>query len=326
MMNNFKLSIIIPMYNVEQHLKECVNSVIRQNLPFEFEIIMVNDGSTDGSLEKATEIGAGIPQIKIISQVNRGLGGARNAGITNAAGQYIIFLDADDRLAESSVAPLLEIADRKEIDVLEFAAKGITTEGETVYHFSNATNTAISGIAYYNRVRYMNSACNKIYSLKFLRSNGLLFREQIFIEDFEFNTRVFAAAQRVVATDLLGAYFLQSNNSITRNLDSKKVDKMQDDIIKVIQITADSYKTGSADVESSSFYRERLGFLNATLFYQLFKRKAPYSEMKQLRSSLIEKGLFFPDFTIHDKGKELFRRILIKNLFLYPLVKSVLRS
>ena len=313
------------MYNVAEHLEKCVNSVILQDLPFEFEIIMVNDGSTDGSLEKALEIGARISQIKVISQENRGLGGARNTGIITASGKYIIFLDADDILVDNALGALIQIADRNETDVLEFAATGIGKDGKMVYHISNHTDAATSGILYYNKVRYMNSACNKIYRLEFLKRNGLLFKERIYIEDFEFNTRVFAIAEKVLATDLTGAYFLQSDHSITRNIDPSKIKKMQDDIIKVIEFTVECQKKAPRNPEMVKFYTERLGFLNATLFYQLFKHKAPYKEIRKLKSRLAAENLYFPNYPVHDRGKEIFRRILVKNMFIYPLLIKLIR-
>ena len=88
-----KVSVIIPVFNVEKYINECVDSVINQTLT-DIEIICVNDGSTDNSLNLLKQIPD--PRIKIISQENKGLAAARNEGMKHAKGEYITFLDADD--------------------------------------------------------------------------------------------------------------------------------------------------------------------------------------------------------------------------------------
>ena len=90
-----KISVIIPVYNVEKYLKECLNSVINQTLK-DLEIICVNDGSIDNSLKIMKEYALKDPRIKILSQKNQGVSEARNFGIKNATGEYVAFLDADD--------------------------------------------------------------------------------------------------------------------------------------------------------------------------------------------------------------------------------------
>lgn len=319
-MENCRITVVIPMYNVERFLEKCVESVSKQAIDFSYEIIMVDDGSPDGSLQTAQKLAEKNRSIRVISQENKGLGGARNTGIRNAAGKYILFLDADDELAENALPLLLEKAEKEQVDILEFAAEGRNENGGTVYKISNSTQTPLSGKAYYNRVRYMHSACNKIYSAAFLKQHCLWFTEKIFIEDFEFNTRAFARAEKVMATDVLGAYFLQTSDSITRTASPEKIKKMQTDFIKIIGITADLFGRDKKDAETVKFYQERLGFLTVTLFYQLFKRSAGYNEVKSLKKELIQKGIFYPDFKTYDLKKEIFRRLLVKNIAVYPFL------
>ncbi len=323
-MMNYKVSIIVPLYNVGSYIKSCIDSVIQQDMDDAVQIIMVDDGSSDDSLAIAKGLALEYHTITVISQENKGLGGARNTGLLNAEGEYVLFLDADDVLAANSLSKLIEIADQNQAEILEFSAKGINAEGQTVYHISNKTTSPKNGRAYYLAVRYMNSACNKLYHLNFLKKYHLFFKERIFIEDFEFNTRVFANAERVVATDLVGAYFLQTPLSITRNNDASKITKMQSDISQVIKITADlrDQYEGKA---YHSFFSERLSFLTTTLFYQLFKRRASYDEVIKLKKELISQNQFFCDHPIFDKKKNLFRMIILKNLSIYPLLIRLIR-
>ena len=92
-----KYSIIVPLYNCEQYIEKCLESLLDQNYEGEYEVIVVNDGSVDGSLSIVQKISVSSKEkIKIVSQKNKGLSGARNTGLRMAIGQYIIFIDADD--------------------------------------------------------------------------------------------------------------------------------------------------------------------------------------------------------------------------------------
>lgn len=320
-----ELSIIIPMYNVENYIEKCVGSILTQNVDFEFEIIMVNDGSTDSSLEKAKKLASKNSNINVISQQNKGLGGARNTGITNASGKYLLFLDADDIIAEDSLRKLATIATVNNLDILEFAVKGITEEGSIVYSFSSKTDDVMSGITYCNSVKYMNSACNKLYKRDFLIEHNLFFLEKIYIEDFEFNTRAFALAQRILATDILGAHFLQSNNSITRNTNVEKRNKMIQDIKKVITIINKKFLESKKHTEFYNFYLEKLNFLTATLFYKMLENGVSYKDMISLKNEMQQQNIFFVDCPIHDRGKNILRKVLLKNIYLYPVILPLFR-
>jgi glycosyltransferase involved in cell wall biosynthesis len=317
-----KISIIIPCYNVEQYIAECLASVFEQNmLEQDFEVLIINDGSTDQSQKVAEELSKNKSNVRIISQQNKGLGGARNTGIKNATGDYLLFLDADDRLFPMVIEDLLNIAQHENLDILEFSAQGINEKEQILYRVSNKSPVFLSGFDYYNSIRYMNSACNKLYKRNFLIDNDLLFLEKIYIEDFEFNTRCFAKVQRIQATDLLVAHFLQSQNSITRNKDEGKKKKMVSDIIFVLEKTKTLYQSQTRTEQSEIFFLERLNFLVATLFYQLVKNKANYKELKSLKEELQKKEIFFIHHRIFDFGKNVLRIVLLKNLWTYPLIK-----
>ena len=105
MTSNVKVSVIVPVYNVEKYLKDCLNSVINQTLE-DIEIICVNDGSTDNSLAILEDYAKKDSRIKIINQKNKGLSGARNTGMKHVQGEYILFLDSDDWLKEDALSEL----------------------------------------------------------------------------------------------------------------------------------------------------------------------------------------------------------------------------
>lgn len=115
-----KFSIIIPVYNVEFYLKDCIDSVLLQDFQ-DYEIICVNDGSTDNSLEILKSFSDS--RIKIINQENQGLSCARNSGLDIALGQYVWFIDSDDKIAENSLSELNKLIDQKPYELIFFNAK-----------------------------------------------------------------------------------------------------------------------------------------------------------------------------------------------------------
>ena len=134
----------------------------------------------------------------------------------------------------------------------------------------------------------------KLYKRTFLLENELFFLERIFIEDFEFNTRAFYKADKVLAIPQIGACFLQSENSITRNSNKEKKQKMVQDIKQVLNITHTLYLTGNKESsEVKKFFEERLNFLVATLFYHLIKNKEPFEIVKEMKKELQNKSYNF---------------------------------
>ena len=117
--NNVKVSIIIPVYNVEKYLRECLDSALNQTLK-EIEIICVNDGSTDSSVDILKEYSLKYSRVKIISKKNSGYGNTMNVGIKAAQGEYINFLESDDLIEADMLETLYNIAQKdEEIDIIK---------------------------------------------------------------------------------------------------------------------------------------------------------------------------------------------------------------
>lgn len=116
-----KLSIVIPMFNAENYISRCLNSALDQNLPNnEYEIIIINDGSTENSLKICQEFAIKHSNIKIISTENLGQSSARNAGIQISKGEYIYFIDSDDYISTNSLDILIEESLKFNLDILCF--------------------------------------------------------------------------------------------------------------------------------------------------------------------------------------------------------------
>lgn len=175
-----KLSFVIPVYNVENYLCECVESILKQCTD-ECEIILVDDGSTDRSGEICDTYKT-VSHIKVVHKTNGGLSSARNAGMKVAAGEYIAFVDSDDRIAAGCVQEILEWikttpSDICFLDGIKFYADGTQEPlGDDLQQDMIRNHSKESIIKYLSeRPKYPGSACTKIYSRLFLEKNNLHF-------------------------------------------------------------------------------------------------------------------------------------------------------
>ena len=323
-----KLSIIIPMFNVSKYLQKCINSAYKQGfIDSEFELILVDDESPDDSLSVANNEAKDHCNISIISQKNKGLGGARNTGILHAKGKYLLFLDADDYLLPNALKEIVNIALQKELDILEFGAQGVLPNGEITYQISKSSNQNIyNGILYYNKIKYMNSACNKLYKRELLLETQIYFLERIYIEDFEFNTRVFFYAKNVMAVNNVVAHYLQSTDSITRNTSKEKKEKMLEDLISVLRYTKLFKEKTDIMKESQDirkYFGTRMSFLNITIFYQLYKNKSSYKRIKQIKDKLENERLFQINCAVSEKSKDFFRILILNNMWLFKVIQPI---
>ncbi|GEP50380.1 hypothetical protein FNO01nite_10520 [Flavobacterium noncentrifugens] len=321
-----KLSVIIPVYNVERYIEKCIGSVLNNDLAEnDFEIIVVNDETPDNSLAIVESIAAKHANIIVISQQNKGLGGARNTGIKNATGEYILFLDADDWINPGMLSKTLSEARNAQVDMLEFGAEGITPDGKITYHNSlSSEGKSCNGFDYTQHYNYMWSACNKLYRTQFLKDNALYFMEHIYFEDLEFFTRLIPKASKIQAIPEIVASFYQSGDSITRNTSTAKKQKAYRDIVTIAQNLHDHYiKIDHSKKNEQGFYLQYLGILVVTLFFQFFKNSESFELAKAYRKELQDKDLYYIGHKIIPSHKDWFRRIFLKNFMLFRILLLV---
>lgn len=217
-----KLSIIVPVYNVEQYLEQCLESLRGQSYT-DYEVICVNDGSTDGSRKILTEWEAHFPQMRVLDRENGGLSAARNTGMKAAKGDYIVFVDSDDWVEPTMLGRLA--AECEGTDMVCFACRRTDTNANDILLTEQS-----AGWDYYNRhaleARIVPFVCvwQRCYRREFLTGNNLFFREGILHEDNEFSPRAFLKAKLVkVIPDVLYNYRIRPNSIMTtRGLQSKK--------------------------------------------------------------------------------------------------------
>ena len=195
-----KISVVIPVYNVEQFLCECVDSVLEQTFS-DFEIILVDDGATDSSGAICDRYGQQDPRVRVIHQANGGLSAARNRGLDAANGEYIYFLDSDDYLAPNTLEALLERAEQAAADVVFFDAWVFFTDCDPdpkvyLYHRSKDYG-AMPGrqmlLALLDTDEYRTAVPLMLLRREYMLNNQLRFREGILHEDELFTFYVYHA-------------------------------------------------------------------------------------------------------------------------------------
>ena len=129
---NIDLSIIVPAYNASDYIKECISSVLMQKTSYNYELIVINDGSKDDTLEKINLFKEN-KHLKIINQENKGFSGARNRGIDESLGKYIMFLDSDDLLCKNSIEKLIKTAKEKKADIVQGSYYTFNKNGNKFY-------------------------------------------------------------------------------------------------------------------------------------------------------------------------------------------------
>ena len=203
------VSVIIPVYNGEKYLKECLDSVIRQSFSH-WEMICINDGSTDGSLRILEDFARMDDRIRVLSQDNQGQSAARNAGMRCALGAYILFLDCDDRLMPDALERLTERAAEDQLDILYFDGEtffndGLDTEEKfagyrQVYHAKITISGTLTGTemfrTLYESGSYRVSVCMQLFRRTFLQETGMTFYPGILYEDNLFTMKTMTQAKR----------------------------------------------------------------------------------------------------------------------------------
>lgn len=217
------LSIVLPVYNVEKYIKRCLNSILNQNIDERCELIIVDDESPDNSIFIAKELLKGLDNITIVSQKNRGLGGARNTGIKYAKGEYIWFFDSDDEAEVESISFIYDaISKSKNADIIIFDYIQISNINSKINKFSNATFYT-ENIEKFLDNHILTTAWRNVYKKSFLINNSILFKEKFLHEDGEFNMRCLAYLNSTFYyPQIIYKYYADNNGSIMNSMSLKR--------------------------------------------------------------------------------------------------------
>ncbi len=265
-MDEMLISIVIPVYNVEKQLRECVNSVLKQTYK-KIEIILVDDGSPDNCPLICDEYEKTDARVKAIHQKNGGLSNARNRGMKEAQGEYLLFLDGDDYYCEENA--IEKLVDRIKItkaDVLNFSyVKYYEDTNQKIEYFMDIENMPTEFDEKKQQLEYMEkfnlyiaSACNKMIRRNLL-SKEMMFEEGVYSEDIYWCAKLLLKAGSVDFVCENFYYYRQRRDSIRHTIDDKKCEDLCNNIIKCFELREN-------DVDSKQFMNKYLAFQYGTFF------------------------------------------------------------
>lgn len=247
-----KISAVLPAYNVEKYLGQCIESIINQNI--ECEIIIVNDGSTDNTLSVAESYKEKYPFIKVFSQENCGQSTARNKGIENATGEYLLLLDSDDYLYPDVLNNLYDLCKQNDLDYIKCGWNSFV-EGEEKSFLTlpktESLNKVISSKKYFCELIQVGYNCllwNGIIKRQFLTNIGIKYYEGIQYEDNLYALQLYLSDfnAKVMQTDI---YLTNARLHSGTTTSSKPKLKKITDILKNVELMDEFIETLTEDVK-----------------------------------------------------------------------------
>ena len=344
-MENFamiKLSIIVPIYGVEQYLCKCVDSLLAQDLPAsDYEIILVDDESPDACPQICDEYAKEHANIRVIHQTNAGLSAARNAGLKVAKGEYVCFVDSDDYWEENVLGGLMEQVEWDNLDVLRYDFRNVNEKYEEFHPNKDPkrdvdlSESVVDGETFLNerlgpgcyacqfilrRVLIINNYTSNIKHNTSEKS-CCLFTEGIYFEDTDWTPRMLLRANRVASTPMVVYNYLWRTGSITLPTDPIKREKVLKDKIRLIR----GFKEQSKLVKDPIWFTwmmssTAMGVLGMLAKMPFAERKLYLQELKSLH--------IFPLYTKKEKMLSHKIKTIMANISpsLYCYIMCVLRK
>lgn len=305
-----KLSIIIPVYNVEQYVERCIQSIVTQNIPHtEYELIVVNDGSTDKSREILTELQGQYPFIIIADKENGGLSSARNEGMKHATGEYIFFIDSDDWISNDSLPFLFDWSDKYPEDILIFGSceSDGTTNGNFLTSNLSPNNQTMPTEYYLTSYTLRSSAWQGIFRRSLFEKINYQFKHGFVSEDDDFVVRIFSVAKNIVCNNKTVYFYFQRGNSISKSLNKKATVKLINDKL-IMQHELDEY-IHNFDGKLRLGLQRKMDFLAVDMIRLLMRKNHSSKTINTVLSELNSLGYFplrKPDYTLKYKLFRLF--------------------
>lgn len=268
-----KVSVVVPIYNVEKHIEKCINSLLNQTLQ-DIEIILVDDGSTDNSGNIAKKYADENPnKIKYYRKENGGLSDARNYGISYATGEYIAFLDSDDYIDNTAYEEMYNKAIEENSDYVEC---------DFIWEYPNKSKIDKQDYYFGKREMFINVrvvAWNKLIKKEIITNNNIIFPKGLRYEDVEFTYKLIPYLNRTSYVNKPFIHYVQRENSIANNQNDRNVE-----IFDVLNNVIEYYKEQKLYNE----YEEELEYIYAR--YSLcssLKRICKIPDVK-VRDNLVE--------------------------------------
>ena len=223
---NIQLSIIIPIYNSQLYLKKCLKSLLKINLDA-IEIIIVNDGSNDNSMNIVNEMKDKFVYIKIINQINQGLSTSRNNGINASQGKYIMFLDSDDFINEVDLINICNFLEVNNIDFITFRHNVVDNNYNIISTIKDFPNLNILNKNEVFKDFFINEvlpgfSCSKIYKKELFKNSNIYFPINMYFEDMPTLVKLIGKSKNIAYSNIILYNYVQHNESITNKVTIKR--------------------------------------------------------------------------------------------------------
>lgn len=290
-----KLSLILPVYNVEKYLGSCIESCLHQDIPKEeYEIIVVIDGSPDNSIDIAQTYASKNANIRIIERPNGGLSAARNTGLIHAQGEYVWFIDSDDFIENNCFKDITDTLQKENLDCLWIQWKQIDEHQSVLPQYTpyikRNLQHVMDGQEFMAKVLSNHLyAWSFIYRRDFLKREKLIFTEGMFYEDTDFALRALPLVRTIKLFDRVCYNYLFRKGSITHEISEKK-------LLDILTNASNEYKLYQKEKNKDlkNFYH--LGY---SCFILLALKEVAKTDNKQLQSLFFSMSSHIKNVKVH---------------------------
>ena len=225
-----KISVIVPVYNVEKYLDKCLNSILNQTYK-NFEVIIINDGSTDESYKIISKYEKLDSRFKCYNKENGGLSDARNYGLDFVTGDYLLFIDSDDYVDNNYFENIVNIANKEDIDLIKIKLIKVDEFGNYLEKKDGKDNSGFIDFEKLITLDYVEPACSYVYSTKFWKNNKFKFCVGRLHEDFGLIPEVVLKSKKIYYLDYYAYYYVQRENSIMSSNSNETLKKKAYDML-----------------------------------------------------------------------------------------------
>ncbi len=318
-MNNIKISIIIPVYNTSKFLEKCLKSVVNQSLK-EIEIICINDGSTDSSLEILERLQKEDNRIILINkEKNCGVTSARNTGLKIARGKYCLNIDSDDWIDQGYLKALYERAKKDDLDItlsnIIFDFKEENKKSYILNDLNISDQKIITGKEYSDSFlenNFYGYTWNKLIKTELYKKNNINYNEKIFLmEDVEIILRLAYFANRVGKINKAYYHYIQHNTNGSKNLTLKSLQDINNCFLSLFNF----YNGKNIKIEKMIVERWSFNLIPRVIIFKNTENKE-YQELENKSLKLIKKINFSQIFLGY-------KQLKINYIFYLLLLKSI---
>ena len=314
-----KISVIVPVYNVENYLEKCLNSLVNQTLQ-EIEILVINDGSTDNSQKIIDVFQNKFPQkIKTFAKENGGLSDARNYGIDRATGEFLAFVDSDDYVSATMMEEMYGLAKKHEAEIVICNLQKVDENGNVTQKLTQIPNlpekidlekhfSVFSDVSYF--------ACNKIFKRELFE--GKRFQKGMHFEDIELIPQLLLRCKTLAKTDAFHYQYLERINSISKSHTEKGLD-----ILKSVENVEKAFENSRYSFKKNELKGFQIleGIYTFLAYLAFVKDDEVYDKMNlQLKKFIKERDISLKEILIYKRfGRNYLLSLPFKKIIYYLL-------